>query len=428
VPPASAPVDAGLVASLRGLDHNGRLLFLTRVLRMFGYGFLAVVLVLYLAGLGLDALTIGAILTLTLVGDTLVSLWLTTNADRIGRRRVLVAGSLLMTAAGLVFAVTSWVPLLIIAATIGVISPTGNEVGPFLAVEQAALSQATPDARRTPTFAWYNLAGYVATAVGALSAGLLSQALLAVGLVAVDAYRVIVIGYAVVGLLMAVVFWRVGPAVEVPRAELSAEDGIARRLGLGARSRGIVARLSLLFSLDAFGGGFIPQSLMAYWFHLKYGVEPALLGGIFFGANLLAAVSSLSASRFAARFGLINTMVFTHLPSNILLILVPLMPNLALAIAVLLLRFSLSQMDVPTRQSYVMAVVEPGERSAAAGVTGIARTTGAAISPVLSAPLVASASLAAVPFFLAGGLKIVYDLLLYRAFRAGTAPDERKGA
>jgi len=413
------------VASLRGLDRNGRLLFTTRVLRMFAYGFLAVVLVLYLAGLGLDALTIGAILTLTLVGDTVVSLWLTTNADRIGRRRVLVAGSLLMTAAGLVFAVTSWVPLLILAATIGVISPTGNEVGPFLAVEQAALSQATPDARRTPTFAWYNLAGYVATAVGALAAGLLTQALLAVGLVAVDAYRVIVVGYAVVGLLMAAVFWRVGAAVEVPAAELSADDGIARRLGLGARSRGIVARLSLLFSLDAFGGGFIPQSLMAYWFHLHYGVEPALLGGIFFGANLLAAVSSLSASRFAARFGLINTMVFTHLPSNVLLILVPLMPNLALAIAVLLLRFSLSQMDVPTRQSYVMAVVEPGERSAAAGVTGIARTTGAAISPVLSAPLVASASLAAVPFFLAGGLKIAYDLLLYRAFRSGRAPDER---
>ena len=425
-PDAASRVDAGLLASLRGLDPNGRLLFLTRVLRMFAYGFLAVVLVLYLAGLGLDGLTIGAILTLTLVGDTLVSLWLTTHADRIGRRRVLVAGSLLMTAAGLVFAITSWVPLLILAATIGVISPTGNEVGPFLAVEQAALSQATPDARRTPTFAWYNLAGYVATAVGALSAGFLSQGFLAIGFGAVDAYRVIVIGYAVVGLLMAAVFWQVGAAVEVPPAELAADDGIARRLGLGARSRGIVARLSLLFSLDAFGGGFIPQSLMAYWFHLQYGVEPALLGMIFFGANLLAAVSSLSASRFAARFGLINTMVFTHLPSNILLILVPLMPNLALAIVVLLLRFSLSQMDVPTRQSYVMAVVEPGERSAAAGVTGIARTTGAAISPVLSAPLVASASLAAVPFFLAGGLKIAYDLLLYRAFRSGTAPDERK--
>lgn len=416
-------VDAGLVASLRGLDRDGRLLFLTRVLRMFGYGFLAVVLVLYLAALGLDGFTIGAVLSLTLIGDTVVSLWLTTSADRIGRRRVLVAGALLMAVAGLVFAATSWVPLLIVAATIGVISPTGNEVGPFLAVEQAALSQATPNARRTPTFAWYNLAGYVATALGALAAGFLSQSLLAAGLPDAEAYRAIVIGYALVGLAMAAVFRFVGPAVEAPTAP--ADDGIARRLGLGDRSRGIVARLSALFALDAFAGGFIPQSLMAYWFHLRFGVEPAVLGGIFFGANLLAAVSSLSASRIAARFGLVNTMVFTHLPSNVLLLLVPLMPTLPLAIAVLLLRFSLSQMDVPTRQSYVMAVVEPGERSAAAGVTGIARTTGAAISPILSAPLVASAQLAALPFFLAGGLKIAYDLLLYRAFRSGGAPDER---
>jgi MFS family permease len=422
--PADGAIDAGLVASLRGLDRNGKLLFATRVLRMFGYGFLAVVLVLYLAAMGIDAGQIGLILTLTLLGDTVVSLWLTTSADRIGRRRVLIAGSLLMVVAGVVFAGTSVVPILILAATIGVISPTGNEVGPFLAVEQAALSQATPDARRTPTFAWYNLAGYVATAVGALAAGFLSQALLAAGRLPVDAYRAVVIGYAIVGLLMAVVFWQVGDAVEAPRAGAAA-DGIRRRLGLGDRSRGIVTRLSLLFSIDAFAGGFIPQSLMAYWFHLRFGVEPAVLGGIFFGANLLAAVSSLSASRIAARIGLINTMVFTHLPSNVLLLLVPLMPTLPLAIAVLLLRFSLSQMDVPTRQSYVMAVVEPDERSAAAGVTGIARTTGAALSPVLSTPLVATAGLAAVPFFLAGGLKIVYDLLLYRAFTSGKTPDER---
>jgi MFS family permease len=422
-PSAADPIDAGLVASLRGLDRDGRLLFTTRVLRMFGYGFLAVVLVLYLAALGLDGLTIGAVLTLTLVGDTLISLWLTTSADRIGRRRVLIAGSLLMVGAGILFAATSWVPLLILAATIGVISPTGNEVGPFLAVEQAALSQATPDARRTPVFAWYNLAGYVATAVGALAAGLLSQGLLAAGFPQADAYRAIVIGYAIDGVAMAWVFARVSPAVEAPVAPAQ-DDGVRRRLGLG-RSKGIVARLSALFSIDAFGGGFIPQSLMAYWFHLRFGVEPAVLGGIFFGANLLAAVSSLSASRIAARIGLVNTMVFTHLPSNVLLILVPLMPNLPLAIGVLLLRFSLSQMDVPTRQSYVMAVVEPDERSAAAGVTGIARTTGAALSPILSAPLVASSGLTSLPFFLAGGLKIVYDLLLYRAFRAGRAPDER---
>jgi MFS family permease len=423
-PSSAAPIDAGLVASLRGLGRDGRLLFTTRVLRMFGYGFLAVILVLYLAELGIDGFTIGAILTLTLIGDTLISLWLTTRADRIGRRLVLVVGSLLMAGAGFSFASTDSVPLLIIVATIGVISPTGNEVGPFLAVEQAALSQATPDVRRTPTFAWYNLVGYVATAVGALAAGFLTQALISTGVTALAAYKVIVVGYGIVGLVMAVVFWRVGRGVEAP--EPPADDGIARRLGLSPQSRGIVGRLSALFSLDAFGGGFIPQSLMAYWFHVRYGVEPALLGGIFFGANLLAAVSSLSASRIAARFGLVNTMVFTHLPSNVFLILVPVMPNLALAITVLLLRFSLSQMDVPTRQSYVMAVVDPGERSAAAGVTGIARTTGAALSPILSAPLVASGGLTSVPFYLAGGLKIAYDLLLYRAFRAGHAPDERR--
>jgi MFS family permease len=422
--PAGQSLDSGLVASVRGLDRDGRLLFVTRVLRMFGYGSLAVVLVLYLATLGIDAVTIGLILTLTLIGDTVISLWLTTSADRLGRRRVLVAGSLLMVIAGVAFALTSWVPLLILAATVGVISPSGNEVGPFLAVEQAALSEATPDARRTPTFAWYNLAGYLATATGALSAGLATQALLAGGLAAVDAYRFVVVTYAAIGLAMAAVFALVGPAVEAS-TDAHLDDGIRRLFGLG-RSRGIVLRLSLLFSLDAFGGGFVPQSLMAYWFSLRFGVEPAVLGSIFFAANILAAVSSLSAARIAARIGLINTMVFTHLPSNILLILVPIMPSLPLAIGCLLLRYSLSQMDVPTRQSYVMAVVEPGERSAAAGVTGIARTTGAAISPSLSTPLVASAGLASVPFFLAGGLKIVYDLLLYRAFRSSRTGEETR--
>ena len=186
-------------------------------------------------------------------------------------------------------------------------------------------------------------------------------------------------------------------------------------------------RLSALFSIDAFAGGFIPQSLMAYWFSVRFGVDPAVLGAIFFASNLLAAVSALSAARLAARIGLIETMVFTHLPSNVLLILVPLMPNLPLAVAVLLLRYSLSQMDVPTRQSYVMAVVQPDERSAAAGVTGIARTVGASISPSISSVMVASASFAAVPFFLAGGLKILYDLLVYRAFRAVRPPEEGDG-
>jgi MFS family permease len=422
--PASAP-DPGLVASLRGLDRNGRLLFAMRTLRMFGYGFLAVVLVLYLAAIGLDPLAIGIVLTLTLIGDTLISLWLTTNADRLGRRRVLLAGAALMIVAGVVFAFTDFVPLLILAGAIGVVSPTGNEVGPFLAIEQAALTQTVPDRRRTATFAWYNLVGYVATATGALGAGLLSQVLIDQGLRPADAYRAIVIGYALIGITMVIGFWRLGSAIEAPPATVQT-DGIRRRLGLG-RSKGVVLKLSVLFSIDAFGGGFIPQSLMAYWFHLQYGADPALLGLIFFAANLLAAASSLLAAPIAARIGLLNTMVFTHLPSNLLLILVPLMPNLQLAIAVLLLRFTLSQMDVPTRQSYVMAVVDSDERSAAAGVTGVARTTGAAISPSFSTVLMASAGYAALPFYLAGGFKILYDLLIYREFSAVKPPEERQG-
>jgi MFS family permease len=314
--------------------------------------------------------------------------------------------------------------LLILAGAIGVVSPTGNEVGPFLAIEQAALSQTIPDTRRTATFAWYNVAGYVATASGALGAGLISQALIDGGLAPLEAYRAIVIGYALIGLLMVAGFWRLGSAIEAPPATVST-DGIRRRFGLG-RSKGVVLKLSVLFSIDAFGGGFIPQSLMAYWFHVQFGADPGQLGLIFFAANLLAAVSSLSAARIAARFGLINTMVFTHIPSNVLLIFVPLMPTLPLAVFVLLLRFSLSQMDVPTRQSYVMAVVDPDERSAAAGVTGVARTTGAAISPSFSSVLMANAGYAALPFYLAGGFKIAYDLLMYREFRNVKPPEERR--
>ena len=417
--------DPGLVASLRGLDRDGRLLFAMRTLRMFGYGFLAVVLVLYLAAAGLDPLGIGLVLSLTLLGDTVISFWLTTNVDRLGRRRVLVVGAGLMVVAGIVFAFTTWLPLLILAGAIGVVSPTGNEVGPFLAIEQAALTQTIPSTRRTSTFAWYNLVGYVATATGALGAGVLSQVLLDRGAAPLDAYRAIVVGYALIGIAMAIGFARLTGSIDAPPA-VAATDGIRRRFGLG-RSQGVVLRLSLLFSIDAFGGGFVPQSLIAYWFHLQYGVDPAALGAIFFGANMLAAVSSLSAARIAARIGLLNTMIFSHLPSNVLLILVPLMPNLPLAVTMLLLRFSLSQMDVPTRQSYVMAVVDPDERSAAAGVTGIARTTGAAISPSISSVLVANAGSAAFPFYLAGGLKILYDLLIYRSFRNVKPPEERRG-
>jgi MFS family permease len=222
----------------------------------------------------------------------------------------------------------------------------------------------------------------------------------------------VILGYAACGIILVVLFFLLSPAVE---AEATAPVG-QRVLGLHA-SKGIVMKLSALFALDAFAGGFVIQSMVAYWFHIKFGIDAGLLGSIFFGANILAGVSALLAVRIASRIGLINTMVFTHIPSNVLLCLVPLMPNLTWAVTVLLLRFSISQMDVPTRQSYTMAVVAPDERSAASGVTTIARSVGAAISPALSGVFFAYPVLLSAPFLIAGGLKIVYDLLLYRSFR-----------
>jgi MFS family permease len=287
-------------------------------------------------------------------------------------------------------------------------------------VEQAALTQLLPGEKRTQTFAWYALAGSLATATGALAGGWLARGLQVNGFPVLDSYRVVLAGYALGGLILAGVFLSLSGAVEVGPAD-KAETQLV--LGLH-RSRSVVMRLSALFAMDAFAGALLVQSMMAYWFHIKYGVDSGVLGSIFFGANILAGVSALLAARIAKRFGLINTMVFTHIPSNILLILVPLMPSLPLAIGVLLARFSISQMDVPTRQSYTMAVVAPNERSAASGVTTIARSVGAAVSPVLSGLLMAVPVLFSAPFFLSGGLKIGYDLLLFKSFRGLKPPEE----
>lgn len=407
------------------LTSDGKLLFITRAARLFAYGFLSVVLVLYLASMHYAEGQIGLLLTLTLLGDTAVSLWITTSADRIGRKRMLILGAGLMVLAGIVFAVTQNYILLVIAAIFGVISPSGNEVGPFLSIEQAALSQTIPDKQRTNLFAWYNLIGSFATASGALAGGGLSQILQGNGFSTLNSYRFVVVGYALIGALLALIFTRLSASVETPLSQ-KAGPTLGQRFGLH-KSQKVVLGLSGLFSLDAFAGGFVVQSFMAYWFQQRFGVEPATLGAIFFGANLLAGISALLAVPMAKRFGLINTMVFTHLPSNLLLILVPLMPTLPLAIAMLLLRFSISQMDVPTRQSYVMAMVEPDERSAASGITGIARTTGAAIAPTFAGLLLASPILlGGLPFIVSGGLKVIYDLLLWRSFNAHKPPEERQ--
>ena len=313
---------------MKTLTADGRLLFATRLARLFAYGFLAVVLVLYLAQAGLSEAAVGLLLTLTLIGDTVISLWLTTRADRFGRRRTLIIGTLLMIFAALLFAGTQeFIPLLI-AATIGVISPSGNEVGPFLSIEQAALSQIVPDRERTHVFAWYNLVGSFATAFGALCGGTLAQVLQNSGVTPLNSYRAIVIGYGLMGLLLTIFFTRLSAKVEAPApsspallpsgrpshhyADTGREKGV---LGLH-RSRRVVFKLSALFSLDAFAGGFVVSSFVAYWLNVRFGAEPGALGVIFFAANILAGISALLAARVAKRIGLINTMVLTCVPQS----------------------------------------------------------------------------------------------------------------
>ncbi len=397
-------------------DRDFYLLFIARFLRLYAFGLLSVVLVLYLAELGFSPVAIGTLLTLTLLGDTVLSLLLTTRADRLGRRRMLVLGGALMVLGSLLLGTSEAYVVLLVAMTLGVISPSGNEVGPFLPIEQAALAEFVPADWRTTAFAWYNLTGSVATALGALCGGWLAASGQLFGLTGAAAYQPVVFAYGVLGLALAWCFSRLSSRVE------SSSAGAARTPPIGAQrwglheSRSLVLRLSALFALDAFGGGLVIQSVLAYWLHLRFGTGPAEIGALFFGANLLAGMSYLAAGWLAGRIGLINTMVFTHLPANALLMLVPLMPTFGGAAAVLLLRSLVTQMDVPTRQAYLMAVVAPGERSAAAGITGVARSIGAALSPFLATVFAGSVTLAGLPFYLGGGLKFAYDLLLYRGF------------
>ncbi len=400
--------------------HDIPLLFSTRIIRLFCYGFLSVILALYLIEAGLTESQIGLLFTFTLVGDAGITLWLTTSADRFGRKKTLVVGALLMAGAGLGFVLTRNYILLILAAIIGVISPSGNEIGPFLSVEQASLSQLVENEKRTGYFAWYNLVGSFATATGALTGGWLAQFLQKSGWTSLESYRFVLIGYAIGGFGLLLLFLSLSRSIEV-----GTQSGSTKRVFGLHRSQKVVFKLSSLFALDAFAGGLIVQSMFAYWFYVRFNVDAGTLGSIFFGANILAGISALLAVRIANKIGLINTMVFTHIPSNILLILVPLMPTLPLAIGLLLLRFSISQMDVPTRQSYTMAVVDPDERSAASGITAIARSVGASISPMLTGLFFSVPGLLSLPFILSGGLKIIYDLLLFREFRTVKPPEEK---
>ncbi len=403
------------------LPRDTWLLFSGRIIRLFAYGFLSIILALHLAAVGMTESEIGLLLTLTLVGDALLSLIITQVADRIGRRRMLMVSAGFMVLTGAVFALTTNPLFLILAAFIGTLSPTGHEVGPFLAIEQSALAHLTPGERHTSMFAWYNLVGSFAAALGSWSGGTLATTLQRTGHTLLASYQTLFTLYAGFGVLLALFFFFLSCRIEIEPTE---RKSVGRFFGLH-RSRGIIQKLSLLFILDSFAGALVLQSLLAYWFHTRFGVEPASLGSLFFGANLLAGFSALIAARVAARIGLVNTMVFTHLPANVFLLLTPLMPTFPLAAAMVLLRYSTAQMDVPTRQAYIMAVVAPDERSAASGIITLARTGASALGPV-AAGVLFNASFMSAPFFIAGGLKIVYDLLLLWQFRHIRPPGEER--
>ena len=397
------------------LTRDGWLLLATCGVRSFAYGFLSVILGLYLDAQGLSVASIGWIFTAALAGGAVRTIVITAVADSYGRRSLLIIGAVLMAVAGCIFAISNDPILLTFAAIFGTISPSGKEVGPFLAIEQAVLPQTTSDQHRTAVFSTYNLVGSFAGAIGALAVGLPPR----FAPTAVSGYRFLVWGYVACALVMVVLFILLSRSVEATNKTIAH----IRKIGVH-RSRGMIARLAALFALDAFAGGFIVQSIVAYWFYLRYGTDLKVLGGIFFGINFLSALSFLAAPAISRRIGLLNTMVFTHLPSNFLILLVPLMPNLELTVVMLLLRNLLSQLDVPTRQSYTMAIVDPEERAASAGILSVARNGGAALAPLFTAAILASPAIG-LPFLVAGGLKVIYDLWIFAVFRKVKPPEEK---
>jgi MFS family permease len=357
------------------------------------------VLAITLAERGIGPAIVGLLLTTALISGALFSLASGTLVERIGRRATLIAGAVAMAICGALLAVAQEPALFAAAALLGTLSPGLQEVGPFGAIEQAAIAE-IPNGAMTRRFAVYNIVGAFAAALGGLVAAIVpSNALLW--------------AYGVIGVVLAVIY-SVTFAHTPYSVEPASEDRATQsttRLELG-----VVERLSLLFGLDALAGGFVVQSFIAYWLHLRFGVDTHVLGLLFFGMNTLAALSLLAAPPLAKAIGLLNTMIATHLPSNILLILVPMMPTFPLAAGALLARFALSQMDVPTRQAYTMLLVPPHQRTRAAGLTAAVRPAGAAFAP-LFAGLAIGGSAFGLPFYVAGGLKIVYDLTLFAMFR-----------
>jgi MFS family permease len=389
-------------------------LYAARAARGFGDGFAAIILPAYLIEIGFNPLQIGIVATAALLGSAATTLLVGFLAPRYDLRTLLLACAVLMIITGIAFPHIQHLVFLAAVAFIGTINPTTGDIGVHVPLEQAALAQRAADKERTHIFARYSLIGALSIAAGALAAGA-PDLLVSFGIGKVAALQAMFYVYAVLGLLGAAFY------ALLPRS--ATHDSAPQSTGLGP-SRRTVYKLAALFSLDSFAGGFAVQSLMALWLFERFELSLATASIFFFWSNVLAAFSYPVAARLGARFGLVNTMVFTHIPSSLCLILAAFAPNLTMVLALLLVRSALSQMDVPTRTSYVMAVVTPAERTAAASVTAVPRSLASAISPTLSGALL-SASFLALPLVICGVLKIVYDLSLLLSFRHIKPPEEK---
>ena len=382
-------------------------------MRAFGDGYISLLLPLYLLKLGFSPLEVGIIATTTLLGSGLTTLAVGLHAYRFHYRSLLLAATVLMAGTGLGFAfVTDFWPLLVIAL-VGTLNPSSGDVSVFLPLEHAVLSRVVDDRERTATFARYSLAGSLSAAAGSLAAslpGLGSSA----GLSVIAAMQWLFVLYAVLAGLAALVYRG------LPRTLVTDSS---RQTAPLTKSKTTVYTLAALFSLDAFGGGFVVQSMLALWLYQKFALSLAAAGTLFFWTGILTAVSYLVAVRIANRIGLVNTMVFTHIPSSLCLIAIPFMSELHYVIALLFVRSALSQMDVPTRSSYVMAIVPPEERPAAASITSVPRSLASAASPFVAGYLL-NVSTFGWPLLAAGALKIIYDLLLLAMFRKIRPPEE----
>ena len=405
--------------SLQWISRDGKLLLGARVVRTFSYGFLSVILAIYLKLVGFDDILVGIVLTATLVNSVFFNLLSSAYADKIGRKNILIIYAALMIASSIIFFVTSNYVALVIAALVGTINVTGSEVGAFLSLEQAMLPQTVSDIKkRNSIFAIYNAVGTFAMSAGVLLSGL-PAILQNYGFDKIGAIKSLFLIYAACAVVVLVIYLMLSKNIEVKE---NLKSGMSMK-NISPKSKSIIWKMSSLFAVDSFGGGFVIQSIVSFWFYTKFGADLSSLSYIFAVAGVLTAISYLASSKIASKIGLVNTMVFTHIPSNVLLILLAFAPSLSIAVSLFFARMSLSQMDVPTRQSYIMGVVSENERIHAAVYTNTSRNISQAISPSITGIIIQTLSLSA-PFVVGGVLKIVYDVGIFFSFRKIKPPEE----